>query len=651
MNDTPIQPNSLSPASNQWLTEVEKLSPQLNFNLLISALQLIEAYQEDEIPLADSPASQGLVMAEALLELNCDSQTIAAALLYPSFYHHKLKRDMINRKLNHNISKLLQGAARMETINDFRRSGTAGKGEQQKTDNLRKMLLGMVDDVRVVLIKLAERLAILKYLKHCPKSQQQLIAEQTMSIYAPLANRLGIGQLKWQLEDLSFRYINPEQYASLSKALNMRRVDREHYIVTMIDRLKNLLDNAKIKNIEISGRAKHIYSIYKKIQRKHTDISEIYDTSALRILVPTINDCYSALSIIHSTWEHIAKEFDDYIAKPKPNGYRSIHTAVVGPQNINVEIQVRTHKMHEEAELGVAAHWKYKEGKQTQASYEDKINWLREVIDWQKEMTAEEEDKDNLYSKVFEDRVYVFSPNGDVYDLRASATPLDFAYHVHTEVGHRCRGAKVNGQLVTLTHHLKTGDQVHIITAKTGQPSRDWLNPQRNYLNTPHAISKVRHWFKKEAYQNNLAEGQIMWEKAARRAGLNKAVLNKVISHFNFKKIDDLIAAIGAGDLGLTNVIHYLKEQDRTPQEAPIEQTIIKPSTVKPSTSPLEIAGVDNLLTQLAKCCKPIPGDAILGYITQGRGITIHQKDCYNIKSASDNRPERIIAVNWGGGN
>lgn len=649
MNQNKDKQKTIADKSTLWVAQVHEKSPELDADLLRKACEFAHSYIEKKAtPYAENCFTQGLMMAEELLLLNCDSQTIAAAIIYPAIYYNQIHIDVINKKLNKSIGKLLMGAEKMEALQYLSSQNTHSALQAQHTDNTRKMLLAMVDDIRVVLIKLAEHLAILKYVKNCEKVQQQNIAKQTINIYAPLANRLGIGQLKWQLEDLSFRYLNPQEYMNISKSLKMRRVEREQFIHDMIEQLTQTLRAEKINKMEITGRAKHIYSIHKKMQRKGLDISELYDTSALRILVPNIKDCYTALSATHATWKHIAKEFDDYIAKPKPNGYQSIHTAIVGPHNINVEIQIRTYSMHEESELGVAAHWKYKEGNADSSSYEDKIKLLREVMDWQKEVSHESEQQ---FKQIFQDRIYVFTPQGHVFDLAAGATPLDFAYHIHTDIGHRCKGAKVNNQLVTLTHTLKTGDQVNILTSKEPHPSRDWLDINQGYLKTSHARAKVRHWFRKESHQENLRMGWDIWEKTSRREHIHKADLEKVYARFNFKNSDDLIAAIGSGNLGIATVIHQIKQQNTTKETADNEAIHIqKPSHKQHTTkdSALSIQGVDNLLTQLARCCKPIPGDPIIGYITKGKGISIHHQDCRNIQQAIAYRANRIIEVNWG---
>ena len=646
-----LKMTDLSKQSKDWLKNAELRFENLDTDALTQACHFTERLN-DKInpPFSESVLTEGLNMANELLELNCDTHTLAAAITYPAIYYNQPSKESIRKQLGENIYKILSSAQRMEAIHDMH-SLSGDTLAHKKVDNLRKMLLAIVDDVRIVLIKLAERLTIMKYLRHDDTAQRQQIADQTMRLYAPLANRLGIGQFKWQLEDLAFRYLKPQQYAEISKAVKMRRTDRERYIKNTIERLTTLFKEGGIKRVGISGRAKHIYSIYRKMKKKDIAFKELYDASAFRILVPNLEDCYTVLSIVHAEWPHIAEEFDDYIAKPKPNGYQSIHTAVVGPHKVNLEIQIRTYQMHEAAELGAAAHWKYKEGGgATQSSYEEKINRLREVMDWQQEIGSHDPNAENTYSRIFEDRIYVFTPNGDVFDLSPNATPLDFAYHVHSEIGHRCKGAKVNNVLVPLTHTLKTGDRVEILTAKEGKPSRDWLNLTLGYLKTNQAQSKVRHWFKKESYERNLEEGERIWEKACRRKDIKKSDINRVFEHFNFKKADDLLAAIGSGDIGIATALHHLQPKEPTQTAATDAAITIKktPTEMQPTIPDLTIGGVGNLLTQIAKCCKPIPGDLILGYITKGRGISIHHQKCHNIQQAVTYRPERIIDVDWG---
>lgn len=634
------------PVFAEWLEKQPKESRARLVKAHETAFQLIENESES---VRNTSMERGLAIAVQLEPLHCDPQTLCAALLYPAFRKTTATKEMLSKLVEESILKLLIGTTRMEGIDSIQKSSEFNV-QRNLIDNLRKMLLAIVDDIRIVLIKLAERLVALKYLRGQSAAEQTLVAKQVMDIYAPLANRLGIGQLKWQMEDWSFRYLNSEQYNTISKSLNRRRDDREKYIQEVLDKLQTALKEANIPYTEIAGRPKHIYSIYRKVNRKQVDVAQIYDTSAVRVLVPTIEDCYAALSLVHMTWAHIPQEFDDYIAKPKPNGYRSIHTAVIGPGDFPVEIQIRTSDMHAEAELGVAAHWKYKEGKKLAASYEEKILWLRDLMDWQKELT-EETAKKPIYQKIFEDRVYVFTPQGDVLDLTVGATPLDFAYHIHTDVGHRCRGAKVNGTIVPLTHILKTGDRVEILTVKSGHPSRDWLNPTLGYLKSEQAKAKVRHYYHQENFQENMNAGLHLWEKTYTKAGFPKNALEKIFSQFNLKSVNDLLAAIGAGDIGIQTVINRLRTISPNKQEV-LESAlpIQKPSTVvrRDSGSYIGIEGVGNLLTQLARCCQPIPGDPIIGYITKGRGITIHQQSCFNIKQALKFRTHRIVAVDWG---
>lgn len=635
--------------ATEWLTQLR--DKKYNHELLSKAHQLTETINhEHDAAAQEAFLEKGLAMASQLEYLKCDSETLAAAIIYPSFFHASHTKDFITKELGEKVAKLLVSTLRMEAIDTLQNRPTEFSQQQNQADNLRKMLLAMVDDIRGVLIKLAERLVTLLHLRNRPTDEQQRIAKQAMELYAPLANRLGIGQFKWQMEDLAFRYLDPQNYALISKALKTRRKDREDYIRKVIATLNKLLQEAQLEKVKISGRPKHIYSIHRKIKRKRVTFSEIYDASAVRILVSNIQDCYAVLSLVHTAWRHIAQEFDDYIAKPKPNGYRSIHTAVIGPEDKNVEIQIRTFKMDDEAELGVAAHWKYKESAKKGSSYEEKINWLREVMDWQKAMRAEGTAQNEIYESIFKDRVYVFTPNGDVLDMEVGATPLDFAYHIHSEIGHRCRGAKINGVMVPLTQTLKTGDRVEVLTTKEGHPSRDWLNPTLGYLKTGHARAKVRHWLRKQDHDENLEIGQDLWEKTYRRAGVPKNALKDIYQKFNFNSVHDLLVAIGAGDIGMTTVLNRIRALNAPPEKIATELPLQQPVNVsqQKSGSYINIEGVGNLLTLLARCCQPIPGDPIIGYITKGRGVSIHHEDCRNIKAAQKFRCERTIDVKWG---
>jgi len=645
-----MSPTKTQLASNEnysiWLEELMQAQPKLDRELITKACELADAQElgSQQFQRQD-PFDAGISIATELAEIQCDSASLAAAIIYPTAYAHKLDEELLSQKISPVVSKLVKGVLLIESLHATQHHKSTG-ARQAQADKLRKMLLAMVGDLRVVLIKLAERLIALKTLRHADPQEQQLMAEDVMNVYAPLANRLGLGQLKWQLEDWSFRYLKREDYEDIFKVLKMRRNEREAHVSKMIEHLTHLVESTHIKTVDISGRAKHIYSIYRKLANKQITMDKLYDMIAIRVLVPSIQDCYSVLGIVHATWPHIQSEFDDYIAHPKPNGYRSIHTAILDETQYPVEIQIRTLDMHQEAELGVAAHWVYKEGTQ-QPSYENKINVLRSLLDWQKELS---EDSQRAAEALLNDHVYVFTPNGDVIDMENGATPLDFAYHVHTELGHSCRGAKINGVLVPLTYTLKTGDQVSILSTKNGEPSRDWMRSAHGYLKTARARQKVAAWFKKQSIDEHSQLGYIAWEKACRQLIIHKNDLARAVKHFNFKSTEGLMAAIGSGDLKISTVLNYLEIEH--PESEHSKQTIseeIKTSAPKkPSRSSIIIEGVGDLFTQIARCCKPIPGDTILGYITRDRGVTIHQKNCRNIAQAVRERPERVLEVSFG---
>jgi len=512
------------------------------------------------------------------------------------------------------------------------------------------MLLAMVDDARVVVIKLVERLVFLESLRAADAEVKKKAVQPVEKIYAPLANCLGVGQLKWQLEDFAFRYHDPENYLKIAKALNMRRRDREVYIESILHTLRQLLTHANIKRVSVSGRAKHILSIYRKIQRKHVNLNEIYDASAFRILVNDIAACYEVLSLIHETWVSIPKEFDDYITNPKPNGYQSIHTAVIGPENRHIEIQIRTHQMHQDSELGVAAHWMYKESNQTSKAVSNddaKINYLRQVINWQQEV-------DQAYPSVsiqsiFNDRVYVFTPNNDVVDLPRGATSIDLAYAIHTHIGHHCRGAKVNDVMVPLTYQLKTGDHVAILVSKSTTPSRDWLKADAGYLVTPSARAKVQHYFKHQHDEENFDLGNDIWHKFCKRNQINKNLIDEVYDSFAYQTKRQLLIALGNNDIHVRSIYGALKQKrlvDRTEEKIEKPTTIETPKKTRP-TSNVVIDGVHDLITQTARCCKPIPGDVIIGYITRNRGISVHKQDCRNVAVLKEKNSHRFIDIDW----
>jgi len=513
------------------------------------------------------------------------------------------------------------------------------------SETLRKTFLAMGEDVNVVLIKLADRLHNMRTLSHLPEKKRKRIAQETLDIFAPLANRLGIWQMKWELEDLSFRYVNPTTYKEIAESLASRRSERESEMEEIKTKLLGYLNQAGIQ-ADITARPKHIYSIYKKMSRKGISFDQVYDVRGVRIIVPDIPSCYSALGVIHTHWRPIPGEFDDYIAVPKDNFYRSLHTSVVYNDGKTLEIQIRTTEMNQSAEYGIAAHWRYKEGSSRDEDYERRILWLRSLMEWKQDVEDAREFLDSMKTDVFQERVYVFTPKGDIIDLPAGSTPIDFAYSVHTDIGHRCRGAKVNGKLVTLDYVLKTGDKVEILTAKRGGPSRDWMNANLGLVKTQRAKTKIRRWFKKQALEQNISQGKSILDRELKRLGVTDVNLDRLSREFEFRSIDDLFEAIGCGDLPIGKLVNHLTLGDKESEEGII--TVAKPSSeaLKPTMDTVAVLGLKGLLTTNARCCNPAPGDLIIGYITRGRGATIHRQDCPNILRIKDR--ERLVQVSWG---
>ncbi|MGI4840433.1 MAG: GTP diphosphokinase [Janthinobacterium lividum] len=594
----------------------------------------------------------GLEIAEILADLKLDQDSLVAAVVYRAVREGKATLEEVTELFGATVGKLVDGVLRMAAISaSLSPRQSLVLGSQVQVENLRKMLVAMVDDVRVALIKLAERTCAIRAVKSADDEKRNRVAREVFDIYAPLAHRLGIGHIKWELEDLSFRYLEPEQYKQIAKLLHERRLDRERFISDVMGQLHNELLDTGVK-ADISGRAKHIYSIWRKMQRKGLEFSQIYDVRAVRVLVPEMRDCYTALGIVHTLWRHIPKEFDDYIANPKENGYRSLHTAVIGPEGKVLEVQIRTHAMHEEAELGVCAHWRYKgtDVKSGSNHYEEKISWLRQVLEWHEELGDIGGLAEQLRVDIEPDRVYVFTPDGHAIDLPKGATPLDFAYRVHTEIGHNCRGAKINGRIVPLNYSLNTGEQVEIITSKHGTPSRDWLNSNLGYVTTSRARAKIVHWFKLQARDQNVAAGKNLLERELSRLDLPQVDYERLAEKANMRTAEDMYAALGAGDLRLTQLVN-LAQQLVEPERGTEQLELIprKATGYKPGKrGDIQIQGVGNLLTQMAGCCQPLPGDAIVGYITQGRGVSIHRQDCASVLQLGGREPERIIQVSWG---
>ena len=512
------------------------------------------------------------------------------------------------------------------------------------SETLRKTFIAMGDDVRVVLIKLADRLHNMRTLGYMPESKRKRIAQETMDIFAPLANRLGIWQMKWELEDLAFRYIEPEKYKEIAIHLAERRNDREREMEEITKKLQELSAEVGTK-AEISGRPKHIYSIYKKMVRKGVQFEMIHDVRGVRILVPDVQACYSMLGVIHTHWRPIPGQFDDYIAVPKDNFYQSLHTAVVYDDGKTLEVQIRTSEMDQNAELGIAAHWRYKEGVARDEAFERRILWFRSLMEWRQDIKDAGEFVDGLKSDVFEDRVYVFTPKGDIIDLPAGSTPLDFAYHVHTDIGHRCRGSKVNGKLVSLDYQLKTGEQVEILTAKRGGPSRDWLNPNQGVVRTQRAKAKIRSWFVKQAREQNINQGRQLLDRELHRLGIGEINQEQLARSLENRSVEDMLIGLGTGDITMTRLDSQLlfEEED---DEGLKFGTRTGVDTEIQSHDTIAVVGLKGLLTTIAKCCNPVPGDDIIGYITRGRGATVHRRDCPNILRLRER--ERLVRVSWG---
>ena len=641
-----------------WLTEISRQYDLEDAEDYREAVTLASQVADEAIAnrtyWSIDSVQMGIEMAQILLELRLDSASVIAAILYRAVREGRIGLARVERQFGEELARLIDGVLKMAAITAIQNSDkqvVLGQREAQ-VDNLRKMLVSLIDDVRVALIKLAERTSAIRAMKDAPEDKRRKVAEEVFNIYAPLAHRLGIGHLKWELEDLAFRYLQPVAYKKIASLLDEKRLARQDYIEQVVEYLKKEIADFGIE-AEVFGRAKHIYSIWRKMNRKKLDFTQIYDIRAVRILVPHIRDCYATLGIVHTLWRHIPNEFDDYIANPKENGYRSLHTAVVGPEGKVIEVQIRTQQMHEDAELGVCAHWLYK-GTDTKAKdqgYEQKISWLRNVLEWHEEIGDLPQLMGELRADIDPDRIYVFTPEGHVVDLPPKATPVDFAYKVHTEVGHKCRGAKVNGRIVPLTYLLSTGEQIEILTHPNAHPSRDWLNGESGYLHTARARAKVVHWFKLQDRDKNIEEGRLLVLREIDRLDLVDEPLHDVAHKLNMRSVEDLFGAVGAGDIRIGQIVHQLlKQADASSQKQQELPLLKRPDTGGSSSEPddIIIEGVGNLLTTMAQCCHPVPGDDIRGYITVGRGVAVHRSDCENLLHLAVVEPRRVLQVNWG---
>lgn len=583
-----------------------------------------------------------LNVALILAELELDVVTISAAMLHDVVEDTTVTLEEIEAEFGEEIALLVDGVTKLSRIEYTSK-------EEQQVENLRKMFLAMAKDIRVIIIKLADRLHNMRTLSHQPKDKQKEKAKETLEIFAPLAHRLGIFRIKWELEDWSLRYLKPDTYYDLVKKISMRRQEREEYINEVIAILKQELDNMGLK-ADISGRPKHFYSIYNKMVKEDKSINEIYDLIAVRVIVNTIKDCYGVLGVVHALWTPIPGRFKDYIAMPKPNMYQSLHTTVIGPRGEPFEVQIRTWEMHRTSEYGIAAHWKYKENVAGgDREFDQKLAWLRQLLEWQRDMPDAREFMESLKIDFFSDRVYVFTPKGDVVELPAGSVPIDFAYKVHTHVGHECVGAKVNGKMVPLDYVLKTGDIVEILTQKGSGPSRDWLK----LVQTSQAKNRIRHWFKQEDRESHIEKGRELLEKEIAKQGLKQADflqtdrLLEAGKKFNLNRLDDIYAAVGDGSLTAQQIITKIKDKYLPKEEQEVPELTTSGAKAK-SSEGISIKGVGDVMVRLALCCNPIPGDAIVGYITRGRGVSIHRTDCPNVIHYRSTEPHRIVEeLNW----
>ncbi len=575
---------------------------------------------------------------DGLQQLSPDPETVAATLLLP------LANQTNSLTPDEDLATVRPLLEQLATLTHFGR--TYLPDDSTRAEGLRRLLLALIADMRVVLIALAWQLASLRQARAKPSEQRHALAHETRLIHAPLANRLGIWQLKWELEDLSFSFLEPETYQRITRLVAERRSDREAFITAFMAHLRQIVDGQAIR-AEISGRPKHIYSIWRKMQRKGLDFHELYDVRAVRVLVDSVAECYAVLGLVHTHWQPVPGEFDDYITNPKSNLYQSLHTAVSTDSGRVVEVQIRTHEMHRHAELGVAAHWRYKEGGPRDSALEKRIGTMRRLLEGMDESDDDASLLESFQNATSEDRVYVLTPQGEVKDLAAGATPLDFAYLVHTEVGHRCRGARINGRIVPLTTTLNNGDRVEILTAKEPRPSRDWLSPRLGYIRTARARAKVRHWFKQANYEDNLADGRQAIESEFRRLDLPISDLESVVQTFNFRRVDDLLVAVGSGDLTAGQIAGAVERQHAAQRPPPTQLAVHQQPDDPRDGDDICIEGVGKLLYQMARCCQPVPGDPIGGYITRGRGVSIHRRDCRQFLNLGSRHPERILDVNW----
>ncbi|AUB78682.1 GTP diphosphokinase [Spiribacter roseus] len=653
VSDNPVVDRPGDQSAAEWIAAMPR-SPGAEERARLTAAWKYAAahYGDDRRAAGDRRFDHAVAVADILSSLELDADTVIAGLLHDLPDAGGPDLAAIAGQAGATVASLVEGGLRMGQVSRLH-AGSGSAQEGTRAEALRKMLLAMARDIRVVFLVLAERLHDLRLLGALPEAERQQVARETLDLHAPLANRLGIWQIKWELEDLSFRYLDPDSYKRIARLLAERRVDRERFIEAMKARLGTHLAEAGL-NAEISGRPKHIYSIWRKMQRKGLGFDELFDLRAVRVLVDTVPACYTALGIIHSLWQPIPREFDDYIASPKENDYRSLHTAVMGEGGRPVEVQIRTREMHDQAELGIAAHWRYKEGRSADPDFDARVAWLRQLLESTPDSETDGDLIDRFRAEIFEDRVYVITPGGDVVDLPRGTTPLDFAYTIHSEIGHHCRGARVNGRMVPLTHSLQNGDQVEILTARHARPSRDWLNPALGYLNSPRSRAKVRAWFRQQDQDKTIQLGRELLERELHRLGLADVNLESLAARSRYARLPDFLAALGRGDVTGGQIAHLLRDRLLPAEPESREQLLRRRSgSASTPTDPeddISVYGVGNLMTRMARCCQPTPGDAILGFITRNEGVTVHRSDCANIRRLQETTPERLIEVSWSRG-
>ncbi|QDQ27783.1 bifunctional (p)ppGpp synthetase/guanosine-3',5'-bis(diphosphate) 3'-pyrophosphohydrolase [Chitinimonas arctica] len=645
----PTRPLALSVAEaadpQAWLSRLADRYSSEEMARLDTAMDWVQAlYAGQRYTPIDAPVFPHAVAAASIVaDLRLSADTVIAALLFCAPDYLPDAHAQIAARFGETVAHLVDGISKVRKMSALAKVEPGRKEDAaQQIETLRKMLLAMVEDIRVVLVKLAWRTQTMHYLARCDESVRVPIARETLDIFAPLANRLGVWQIKWELEDLGFRFLQPTIYKKIAGLLDEKRADRESFISAAIDNLREALQKQGIKG-DLMGRPKHIYSIYKKMKQKRLDFSEMHDIRAVRILVENIADCYTALGVVHHIWQPIPGEFDDYISHPKGNFYRSLHTVVVGPQDKALEVQIRTFEMHEHAEYGVAAHWRYKEGGSGDARYEEKIAWLRQLLDWREDMSQQTSVAEAFQAELFDDSVYALTPAGRVIAMPKGSTPVDFAYHLHTDLGHRCRGAKVDGHIVPLDTPLQTGQRVEILAAKEGGPSIDWLH--QGYLKSHRALTKVRHWLRQQNLDIAIETGRGILDRELARAGSHPN-LEELADKLGFKQLNDLLAALGQNEVTSRDLAMAMAPAAAV---APVEAgDIVKRARADTQGEGILIEGVDKLMTMLARCCKPVPPDAVIGFVTKGRGISIHRGDCATLKRLSAKAPERMIAADWG---